>query len=127
MRPVTQLAPLILILVLLAACAKAPPTLSPAGTAAFQATRVVKALDVLRDVAISANEQSPPLLSTATTRKVVLYHRSAVTVLGTAPEGWREVVGTGLSELHQSLSPAEQRQLDPYIRLVQTLIEEVMR
>ena len=108
-------------------CAKAPPSLSPAGTAAFHATRIVRALDLFRDAAISANDQSPPLISTNTTRQIVLYHRSAVTTIGAAPSGWAPVVQTGLAELVKNLPAHERQQLAPYVVLVQTLIAEVTR
>jgi hypothetical protein len=108
-------------------CAKAPPTLSPAGAAAFQATRVVKALDVLRDFAVEAEAQQPPLISTETTRAVVLYHRSALRTIGAVPGGWKDVVKVGLEELRVKFSAEEKVRFQPYVTLVLTLIEEVTR
>ena len=46
----------------------APAGLSAAGVVAFNQTRLVKALDVIRDTAISANAQPKPLISTDETR-----------------------------------------------------------
>lgn len=118
---------LIALLLVTSACVKAPPTLSPAGIAAFNGTRVVKALDILRDVAVDANAQVPPLLSTATTRKVVTYHESALKTIQAAPSGWVPVVQTGLTEVLKDVPPVEQRQLAPYVSLVKTLIAEVSK
>lgn len=125
MRLRVSLRTLVLVVLLLAiSCAK-PPSLSPAGVAAFNGTRVVKALDVLRDAAIDANAQVPPLLSTATTRKIVTYHESALKTIQVAPAGWVPVVQTGLTEVTNTLPEAERRQLAPYVALVQALIQEV--
>lgn len=114
----------ILLVLALASCAKAPPTLSPTGVAAYNATRVVKALDVLRDAAIAANAQAQPLLSTANTRLVVNYHESAVKTIGAIPNGWKAIVEQGLTELQVQLG-AEYAQIAPYVNLVKTLIAEV--
>jgi hypothetical protein len=106
-------------------CAKAPPTLSPAGAAAFQATRVVKALDVLRDFAIEAEAQNPKVLSTANTRKVVTFHESAVKTIGAVPGGWKPTVTAGLDQLQHDLSAADWQRVAPYVNLIKTLIAGV--
>jgi hypothetical protein len=107
-----------------ASCAgKAPPTLSPAGTAAFNATRVVKALDILRDFAVDGEAQTPPVISTDNTRKVVAFHRAAVTTIGAVPGGWKPVVTTGLDQLQHDLLPEEWRRILPYVALVKSAIE----
>lgn len=107
------------------ACASAPPTLGPAAAQAFQNTRVVKGLDLLRDAAIDANAQTPPLLNTATTRKVVLYHESSVKIIHASGSGWKAAVVTGLDELPKDLPAAEASVLAPYLALVKTLLESV--
>lgn len=114
----------LLLIVLAVSCAKVPPSLTPAGVAAFQGTQAIKALDLLRDAAIDANALTPPLISTDTTRRVVLYHKSAITIIHSTPAGWRSTVQTGLTELRQSLQGSELEQLVPYLRLAQALIEE---
>jgi len=108
-------------------CASAPPQLSPSGVAAFQARRVVKALDILRDFAIDAEAQTPKVLSTTTTRKVVTYHRSAVSTIGQVPSGWAPTVSQGLLEVQRDLPAAERARLGPYFSLVSALIAEVTR
>jgi hypothetical protein len=118
--------PLLIVCALLSgapSCTNAPPTLSPAGTAAYQATRVVKALDVLRDAAIDANAQTPPLISTPNTRKVVNFHEAAVKTIGAAPGGWKPTVVAGLEQLQHDILPEEWSRLQPYIALVKSLIE----
>lgn len=86
----------LVILMLAPACAKTPPALSPEAAVAFQATRVVRVLDVVRDAAIAANELSPPAISTADTRKVVLWHKTTVQVISVAPGGWKPTVKTNI-------------------------------
>lgn len=108
-------------------CAKTPPTLSPKGAAAFHATRVVKALDVVRDTAIDANAQQPPLISEDTARKVVTWHRAAVLTIGASPQGWAPTVTTGLDQLLASLPPSDRAQLGPYLSAAKLLIVEVTR
>jgi len=106
------------------ACAKTPPNLSPAAATAFQNTRIIKGLDLLRDTAIDAEAQVPPLLSTDTTRKVVMYHRSALLVIDAIGDGWQTTLTTGLDELVANLPPTESTLLAPYVSLARTLIEE---
>lgn len=108
-------------------CASAPPNLSSRGQAAFQAHRVVKALDALRDVAIDANKQTPPLVSTDITRRVVLMHRGALTAIDQQPVGWQASVVAGLDGLDAALTADERRQLGPFVFLAKTLIGEVPR
>lgn len=112
------------VLALAIGCAPAPPNLTPAGVAAFKGTQAIKALDLLRDAAIDANALTPPLISTDSTRRVVLYHKSAITIIHKTPAGWRPTVGAGLAELRASLKGTEGEQLAPYIRFAQALIEE---
>lgn len=108
-------------------CAKAPPNLTPAASMAFRATQVVRALDVLRDVAIDANAQKPPLLSEEVTRKVVLYHQSTVKVIQATPAGWPAMTKAGLDALLSGLAPPERALLAPYAGLINTIIQEVGR
>lgn len=115
------------VLSLCLACAHTPPNLSPAGTAAFHGTQVIKSLDVLRDVAIEMNAQVPSIVTTDTTRKVVAYHKSAITVIHGTPDGWRPTVEHGLTALVASLPADDRAKLAPYVQLAQTLITEVSK
>ena len=129
-----------LLVVWLTGCAPTPKPLSPEAVIAFHATRVVQVLDVFRDAAIAANEVTPPLVSTDSTRRVVLFHKSAVTTIRVSPSGWRPTVKAGLFELTchplaapaqpapsctPLLTPAEVARLYPYVGLALVVIEEV--
>lgn len=99
-----------------------PPNLSPAGVAAYNGTQVVKALDVLRDAAVAANELQPPLVDISATRKVVEYHRAALRTIEQAPNGWQSTVAEGLKQTIASLPKDAQQLLAPYTALVSDLI-----
>lgn len=116
----------VLCVVVTAGCAaNAAPTLSPVAAAAFTNTRVIRVLDLVRDTAISAHEQQPPLLSEPTTRKVVLYHQSTLKIIDATTTGWRGAVSTGLEELLRNIPNGERQLLAPYITLVKAILAEV--
>lgn len=121
-------------LIVLAGCGDNPrpitdPTvnLSPTGRAAYHSIRVVKALDLVRDIAITAEQQDPKLMSIGSTRKVVLYHQSILKTIAAVPDGWYDVAITGLDELKKQIPAEEWKQIDPYVRLVLTVYAEVKR
>jgi hypothetical protein len=118
---------LILILALtFSACASAPPQLSPRGKQAFYETRVIKALDLVRDTAVSANAQLPPMLSTGTMVKIVKVHQSSVRIiLASNVGGWQPAVRTSLAEALMDLPPPEAAILRPYVTLVNVILDEV--
>lgn len=121
-------AAIFVVLLTCSACtANAPPNLSPVARQAFTNTRVIKGLDLIRDTAVSANAQVPPLVSTDTTRKIVAYHRSALLVIRDVPNGWKATVMTGLTETVRGLPPAESQLLGPYVALVTTILNEVIQ
>ena len=120
-------------------CAKTPPALTPDAQIAFQATRVVKALDVVRDAAIAANDMAPPKLTTNDTREVVQWHKTVVQVIQVTPNGWKPVVKMSLyvATCDPRLAPkpescvpqlpkAALAQLQPYMGLVVLVLMEVM-
>jgi hypothetical protein len=115
------------VLLLAAACTHAPPTLSPQGVHDFNTLRVIKALDLLRDTAIDANKQTPPLLTTATTRKIVNYHKFAVMTLDASGAGAKAGVSSALAQLiaDPSLTPPELALVQPYYALVKTAIDNL--
>lgn len=130
----------IIAILAVAACqSTAPAGLSPAAATAFTQTRVIQALDLVRDAAIAANEQPAggcvpaenvvcsPLLSTATTRRVVQFHRSAIVLVHDAPAGWRASLLTSLDGVLAALPPAEREYLAPYAALVRSILQEVIR
>ncbi len=98
-------------------CASAPPNLSPVAKEAWYATRVVKGLDVLRDTAIDANNQQPPLLTTAETRCVVTTHQTILQTMQAKPSGWPTTVSTALDGLTKPgcLTQRSVTVLQPYV------------
>jgi hypothetical protein len=112
----------IAVLLTFTACAPAPPTLSPTANAAFTKTRVIKTLDLLRDAAVSAEAQTPPLLSTATARRVVLAHQAALQVMQATDAGWEPTVQALLSGILANLPADEVALLKPYVNLAQSLL-----
>jgi hypothetical protein len=114
--------------VLLVSCSNNPPpasdptrNLSPTGRAAYQSLRVIKALDVLRDVAAAGERQNPKLISADAALKVISYHKQVVQTMGAVPDGWKTVAMKGLDQLVQDLSAAERTQLQPFVDLLKTL------
>lgn len=117
-----SLAALVVSLAVVSSCAKVPPTLTPVGVKAFQATQAVHVLDLVRDTAIAAEAAQPQLLSTETTRKVVQWHRVAVALAGQTPAGWEATVLSGLTEVERALKPGEREVLAPYLALAKTIL-----
>lgn len=107
------------------ACVHAPTTLSPVGQQAFNNTRVIKTLDLLRDFAVDANAQEPPIVSTPATRKVVLYHESTLKIIHATSGGWKPAVRVGLDELLKDLPAPDAAKLAPYVALLNTILAEV--
>lgn len=125
---VSKYGPLVLVLLLAAGswgCAKAPPSLSPPGVAAFNALRVVRALDVVRDTAIDAEAQVPPLISTADTRTVIDFHEAALKTIAAVPSGWKATVLAGLDQLKTDIVPAAWARIQIYVNLLKAVIAEV--
>jgi hypothetical protein len=109
----------------MAGCAKAPPTLSPAGAADFHKTQVVDQLNILRDTVIRANALPNPLISTDDTRVVVKAHRSILVTIQASQAGWQTAVGTALDELGHNLKPQGAAFIAPYVALAKTLLQEI--
>jgi hypothetical protein len=104
---------------------RAPATLSPAAQTAWYGTRVIQALDVLRDTAIAAQAQTPPLLSDAATRVIVETHRSLLETIHHLPSGWQATVGTALTDVEGQLAPDDRAIVQPYVDLTRTLLKAV--
>jgi hypothetical protein len=118
---------LIVAFVFTVACAGTPPpTLTPIATAQFNATQIIKDIDVVRDFAIVANAQVPPVLSTAGTRIIVSFHESAVAIISASPSGWKATVTAALGQLKSNLSAADWAIVSPYVALLQTVIAGVL-
>lgn len=115
---------LLLGLVLSIACSShRPPNLTPTGQVAWNSTQVVKALDVLRDAAISANNGG--LVNEDVTRRVVVYHRSSLEVIKSAPAGWQTIVQTALAQTMSQLPPDARELFQPYVDLLSGLLNRI--
>lgn len=114
---------LLVLALIFSACSHTPPNLSPAGASAFQRHEIQRDLDLVRDVAIDAQAQM--VLSEATTRKIVMWHRSAITIMHNAQTGWVAAVTTSLDELVRDLPPDEAKVITAYVALVKTVLAEV--
>lgn len=126
MIPSRRLVISLLAFALLAACAKAPPDLTPAATRAFYGTEVIHDLDRLREVAVSAHATSPPLLSAEETLAIVKWHQTAIALVHAAPAGWKTEVRVALAETLTRLSPSAQKTLAPYVAIVRALLQETL-
>lgn len=106
-------------------CRTASPNLSPRGTQAFYNTKVIKALDVMRDVVVLAAEQNPPLIQNNDMRTLVMWHQSAIMIIKTTSAGWQAVVKTSMHETVSNLPSDTQALVRPYVSLIEVLLAEV--
>lgn len=102
---------------------QAPPNLTPEAVVAFQNTQILKNLDLVRDMAISAEKAG--LLSRNTTRQVVLWHRASISILHARGAGWQEKIVDGVRAMqsaNSALTDGEKDVLAPYFGLIKTSI-----
>jgi hypothetical protein len=118
---------LVVLVLVAAACNHAPPSLSPQAASDFNRTRVIGALDIVRDTVVAGSAAQPPVFSADTTHRTILIHRSALRVMDAAATGWQLAVATSLDELLISLPPGERAVLGPYIALGKTVLNAVAR
>lgn len=116
-----------------AGCGTNPPpagdptaNLSAEGRASYNATKVVKSLDLLRDIVAEGEKQTPKVFSPDTVLKVVAYHRKVVRTIGTVPDGWKAVALQGLDELKGSVPAAEWQKMQPWVSLLTVLYEQLV-
>lgn len=107
----------------IAACSalSPPPSLTPQAQAAWTATQAIQTMDLLRDIAIAANDQK--LISEDSTRAIVKWHLEAINVVHAIPLGWQATVKASLTDLTGHLSAQERARLGPYLKLVSDLVE----
>jgi hypothetical protein len=99
-----------------------PPTsvTTPVGKTAYTADQLVNSLGIFQDAAIGANSQK--ILSDNSTRLIVTYVKSAVTVIKASPNGWQATVAAGLAQLQKDLPAADLAKYQVYINLINSII-----
>ena len=97
--------------------------LSQTGLEEYNKTRVIKALDIIRDAAIDGEKVG--VFAHADTVHVVTFHKSTVQVIAATSNGWKVAVQTALDELVKNLSPAARAKVGPYVPLVSAILQEV--
>jgi hypothetical protein len=95
--------------------------LSASGRASYDAAKVVKSLDLLRDIVAEGEKQTPKVFSPDTVLKVVAYHRQVVRTIGTVPDGWKAVAVKGLDALKAAVPADEWAKMQPWVSLLTTL------
>lgn len=91
-----------------------PPNLNSQGQAAFRNTQAIKVLDLIRDTAIDANAQTPPLVSTTTTRKIVTFHQASIKIIDATTTGWAATVYHNLEDLKKDTANEDKGVLSSY-------------
>lgn len=107
-------------------CASAPLA-SPAANLAMKKLQVVHALDAIRDLAIDANKQQPPLVDVETTRQIVTFHQSALLVIQASESGWQAALGALVDEAAKNLPDKDKAKFGPYFTLASTLVKGLTR
>ena len=98
--------------------------LTTPGIVALHGLEVVKALDVLRDLAIDG--EAAKIIATSDARQIVTVYRSVLLSLKELPGGWKVTVLTALTQLARDLSPSARAQAGPYIDSAVLLIKAVL-
>lgn len=112
-------------LVLTIGCAKAPPSLSPAGVKTYQANQAVLALNLVQTTAINLNATVPPLLSEANTRIVGNATTAARASIAKVPDGWRVTTTEALTQIRTQLDAAGKQQMAAWLDLAASMVKEI--
>lgn len=120
---------IILVILLSSSCAGYlhPPVtrnLSPQGIVEFHTLRAMKDLAIFRDAAVDA--EANHVLSTKNARRIVAWHLSVVRLAESLPDGWRAMAAKGLDELLATFTPAEQKELAPYVIIAKLALKEIL-
>lgn len=121
-------------------CAKAPPTLTPAGTRAYYANEAVVAIGTLQHAAIELNKVQVcgepgtrtaatchPLLSDANTSQVIDVVAVALKSLKTAPENWFTIANGALDQLGKVLDDTGRAKLKGYVEAARIVLNALPR
>jgi hypothetical protein len=93
-----------------------PPNLSTQATQAWYGKRIIKDLDIPRDLAIDAGDAQ--VLPVDTVRKIVNWHEDAIATVHDGKDGWQSAVKTGVTRLKNELSPQERAVVGNYLDAV---------
>ena|SRR6267143_6708646 len=102
-----------------------PPNLTPQATEAFHARRALDVLRIVRDTAVDASRQNPPLVSHKAAVRVITWHKSLVQAIAAVPGGLKMTVDAALVELKTDLPPEDWKRIEIYINLLRAVIAEV--
>lgn len=131
---VSSVRALILLVVLLSACAsKAPASLTPRTVPVWQANEVVVALTALEEAAIGFNREQicdeagtcRAMLSDAYTRVVLEAAKDAVQTIRQTPAGWAAVGAAAIERIEMRLGAAGLTRLQPYIMAVRLVLSNL--
>lgn len=100
-----------------------PPSLSAPAQTAWKQHEAQKDLDVVRDIAQDA--QGLGVISVNSARAITIWHRSAITLIHDAPNGWRRLALTSIDELQHDLPPPDYDRIARYLALVKLAIQEI--
>lgn len=108
---------------LIAACVKPNPDLTPDAQLASLNGRIVNALDLVRDGAlIFTNEANTGQLPLPIAKHLVQTHESALKLIEVRSEGYVQIIQTSLAEVARQLPPPLNATLAPYFSLASTLL-----
>ena len=122
----------ILLLVVLAACAKAPPDLPAADLLLFKADQAQVAIGTAQHAAIELNKikvcptgptSCHPLLSDANTKIVIDAVANAVKAIQAVPNGWLATSHTVLATITQRLDQAGKTTFGSYVTAAGAIID----
>lgn len=123
---------LVLVVLVLQGCAKAPPSLSPAGVRDYRANEAVLAIGQVQTAAIGLNgvsvcDPAPchPLLSDANTRVVVSAVRAALLTIQQTPAGWKAATNTALDQIAAQLDAAGKGKFRAYIEAARVVLNAI--
>lgn len=120
---------LVVVLLLAAACAKAPATLTPVGVLSWQANQAVVAIGTVQHAAIQLNDidrcdpTCVPLLSDANTRLVVDISTAAFNTIRAVPSGWKATTLAALEQMAAGLDTSGRTTLAAYVQTARTIVE----
>ena len=126
----------VVLLSLAIGCAKAPPSLSPAGARAYYANEAVVALGTLQHAAIALNEIKAcnpqpctpvPVLSDTNTRKVIDIVTPALKTLKTAPADWQVTANSAIDEVGKVLDESGRGKLRGYLEAARIVLNALPR